>query len=253
MPAWAACRKDERAVVTLLQHGAEVNTLDIQFSTPVSHAADRDSAVCVRLLLEAGAKPDLSAEFGHRVGNPVNLAGRNASDPMVLKTLLDFGANVDSTGVDGMTALIHSARKNNVEFAVLLLDHFADINAISSAGQTPLTTAIIYNSHEVLRLLLDRWFEYPLCPRIEGPHLLNMVALYADVQTMLILADADHLMTMYGESHKTGDFVERLKIRPDATEKLIQAFDDLLSIMKQSSESRCSKHSTNDLMESGLL
>ncbi|KAI3129366.1 hypothetical protein CBS147325_9606 [Penicillium roqueforti] len=47
---------------------------------------------------------------------------------------------------------------------MLLLEYGANINSVSADGSTPLTTAIIYNSHNVLRLFLDRWHEYSICP-----------------------------------------------------------------------------------------
>ncbi|KAL8806006.1 MAG: hypothetical protein Q9200_005212 [Gallowayella weberi] len=247
--AWASARGDERSIVTLLHHGAEVNTIDVQHSGIVGHAADRNYTTCVRLLLEAGADPDIAASYGHKVGNPLNVAARNASDPLVLKTLLDFGANVDSCGIDGMTALIHAARKNNASFATILLEYGADLNAVSTAGQTPLTTAVVFNSHNVLQLLLDRWFEYSECPRLKGPHLLQIVALYADLRTMAILTATDHLVISYDSSYTVGDFTSRLNDRPDKTEKLIQAFKDLLSVINKGPEMYRSPES---LMESGL-
>lgn len=248
--AWASARGDERSIVTLLQHGAEVNTIDVQRSGVIGHAADRNYVTCVRLLLEAGADPDIAASYGHKVGNPLNVAARNASDPLILKTLLDFGADVDSSGVDGMTALIHAARKDNVNFATLLLEYGANINAVSAAGQTPLTTAVIFNSHDVLQLLLDRWFEYSECPRLKGPHLLQIVALYADVRTMAILTGTDHFVIKYDASYALGDFANRLNERPDVTEKLVQAFEDLLSVINKGPELYQSPES---MMESGLV
>ena len=151
---WAACRGDERTIVTLLSRGVEVNTTDVQHSGVVAHAADRNYATCVRLLLESGANTDIAALHSNKIGNPLNVAARNASDSLVLKTLLDFGANVESSGVDGMTALIHASRRDNVSFATLLLEYGANINATSKSGQTPLTTAVTYNNHDILRLLL---------------------------------------------------------------------------------------------------
>ncbi|KAL8830340.1 MAG: hypothetical protein Q9170_005776 [Blastenia crenularia] len=109
--AWAACRGDDRAIVILLRFSAKANTLDVQNSAPVFHAADRNHASCVRLLLEAGADPDIAAALGHRVGGPLNCAARNAVDPLVLKSLLDFDADPDASGVDGMTAHIHASRR----------------------------------------------------------------------------------------------------------------------------------------------
>ena len=248
--ACAACRGDDRAIVILLGYGAEANTLDIQHSSPICHAADRNYATCVRLLLEAGADPDLPTKFGHKVGNPVNLASRNATDPLVLKTLLDFGTCVDSSGVDGMTGLIHTARKDNASFALLLLEAGADINAKSAAGQTPLTTAVAHNSHNVLRLLLDRWYEYSECPRLKGPHLLQIVALYADIETMTILTATDHLLIKYDEAYTLGDFENRLGQRHDITEKMVQAFKELLSIINQGPEL---SPGIDSLMETGSI
>ena len=248
--AWAACRGDERAIVTLLRYGAKVNTLDIQNSAPVCHAADRNHATCVRLLLEAGADPDIAASLGHKVGGPLNCAARNASDPVVLKTLLDFDANPESSGVDGMTPLIHASRRDMAGFAVLLLEYGADINAKSALGQTPLTTAIAYNSHNMLQLLLDRWFEYTECPRLKGPDLLQIVSLYADIETMSILTATDHLLLKYDKSYGLSDFMTRLRQRPDATDKLVLAFEELLGVIKQDSTAGVG---TEDLMESGLI
>ena len=249
--AWASARGDERSIVTLLQYGAEVNTMDVQHSGVVGHAADRNYATCVRLLLEAGANPDIADTFGHRVGNPLNVAARNAADPLILKTLLDFGANVDSCGVDGTTALIHATRKDNASFATLLLEYGANINAVSAAGQTPLTIAVAFNSHNVLQLLLDRWFEYSECPRLKGPHLLEMVALYADTKTIAILTATDHFLIKHDKSYTIGDFTSRLSARPDATEKLTQAFEDLLSVISKDPDTlHLNKES---LIESGLV
>ncbi|MCJ1438900.1 hypothetical protein MMC27_008290 [Xylographa pallens] len=220
-------------------NATDVNTLDVQHSAPVCHAADRNQAVCVRLLLEAGADPDIAANFGHKVGVPLNCAARNATNPVVLKTLLDFDANPESSGVDDC-----------VSFAILLLKYGADINAQSTAGQTPLTTAIAYNSHNVLQLLLDRWFEYSECPRLKGPDLLQIAALYADVQTISTLSATDHLRLKYDQSYGLSDFASRLSERSDATEKLTLAFKELLDTIHQRSTN---SHSTEDLMETGLV
>lgn len=249
--AWAACRGDDRVIVTLLSHGAEVNTLDVQHSAPACHAADRNYVTCVRLLLEAGADPNIAAAHGHKVGDGLNCAARNASDPLVLKTLLDFGANVESCGVDGMTPLIHATRRDLASFAALLLEYGANINAINTAGQTPLTVAVAYNSHNVLRLLLDRWFEYNECPRLTGPHLLQITALHADSETITILMSTDHLRLKYDSAYSIGDFTSRLSERPDADEKLIFAFEELIGIIKQES-AVSNHHDAFSLMETGL-
>jgi ankyrin repeat protein len=248
--AWAAARGDRRAIVTLLSHGADPNIIDVQLSGPVSNAAAQGHTVCVRLLLEAGANPDPPKPGGVKKGSPLNCAARNATDVLLLKSLLDFGADVDSTGVDGKTALIHAARTDNISFAMLLLEYGANINATSLSGSTPLTTAITYNSHNVLRLILDRWHEYSDCPRLKGPHLLQIVALYADTKTMNILAATDHFRLKYDKHFALGDFGSRLLQRPDLTDELASAFDNLFSIINQVPDPR---EGTESILESGFF
>ena len=215
--AWAAARGDTRSVVALLTYGADPNVLDVQKAGPVSNAASRGYTTCVRFLLESGANPDPPEIKSPKKGSPLNCAARNATDPLLLKCLLDFGAEVDACGVDGQTSLIHAARTDNASFALLLLEYGANINAASVSGATPLTTAITHNSHNVLRLILDRWHEYASCPRLKGPHLLQVVAQYAGIETMNILAGTDHFRLKYDRIYTTGDFRDQLRQRADMT------------------------------------
>lgn len=248
--AWAAARGDTRAVVTLLSYGADPNIIDVQLSGPVANAAARGYTASVRLLLEAGAHPDPPVPSGVKKGSPLIVAARNASDVLLLKGLLDFGADVDSSGTDGSTALIHAARIDNASFALLFLEYDADINATSAMGATPLTTAITHNRHNVLRLILDRWHEYSDCPRLKAPHLLQIAALYAEVETLQVLSNTDHVRGRHDKDYAIGDFSSRLRQRPDLTEKLALAFDELLNVINGCpAPQKCPE----SLLESGFM
>jgi ankyrin repeat protein len=247
---WAAARGDERAVTTLLSYGADPNTMDQKLNTPLTLASNQNHTVCVRLLLEAGAHPDPRLPDGVKFGTPLNCAARNASDPLLLKTLLDFNADIEASNVDGVTPLLHVARGNSGSHAMLLLEYGANINVTSKDGRTPLTTAIIFNNHNVLQLLLDRWYEYSECPRLKGPHLLSLVAQYADLKTISILASTDHLKLKFDKDFVLGDFSTRLRQRMDATEELTRAFEDLLTVINHGSEV-C--ESIESLTEAGLV
>ncbi|KAJ8122753.1 hypothetical protein ONZ43_g1130 [Nemania bipapillata] len=229
--AWAAARGDSRSVVMLLRYGADPNIMDVQLSGPLSNAAAQGHTACVLLLLDAGADPEPALPPGIQKGSPLSVAARNAKDPLLAKRLLDFGANVNSCTTDGRTPLFHAAKNNDTRLAILLLEYGADINYISVAGESPLTMSIIHNSHNVLRLLLERWHEYSVCPRLKGPHLLEIAASYADFETLQILADTDHFRHKYDKHFTIGDFKSRLTQRPDMSEKLALAFDELLSII----------------------
>lgn len=78
----------------------------------------------------------------------------------MLKTMLDFGAKVNACGPESMTPLHHVAQYRTPDYAVLLLEHDADVNALTRDGKTPLTMAILYNNHDGLQVSLDHWFHY---------------------------------------------------------------------------------------------
>lgn len=248
--AWAAARNDSRAVVTLLRYGADPNIIDVQISGALSNAAAQGHTACVKLLLDAGADPDPPLPSGIKKGGPLNVAARNANDALLVKILLDFGADVNQAGVDGKTALFHAAQKDDASLAILLLEYGAEINMSSSTGDTPLTTAITHNSHHVLQLFLERWHEYSECPRLKGPHLLNITALYADLKTIDILANTNHFRLRYDKNYALGDFRKTLRDRKDATEKLNFAFDELLRIFEGASHMTESEES---LLEAGQM
>ncbi|KAK1492431.1 ankyrin repeat domain-containing protein [Colletotrichum abscissum] len=247
---WAAARGDERAVVTLLSWGADPNNMDKKLNTPLTLAANQNQSVCVRLLLEAGALPDPELPPPVKFGTPLNCAARNAPDPVLMKTLLDFNAKIEASGVDGVTPLLHVARGNSAAHAMLLLEYGADINATSKAGQTPLTAAIQYNNHSVLKLLLERWFDYNECPRLKGPNLLETVARYADVETILLLTAAEHLRSYPDKTYILDHYKEVIDGRNDSSDELSVAFDELLSVLKMEAKAH---GSIDELMESGLL
>jgi ankyrin repeat protein len=146
-------------------------------------------------------------------------------------SLLDFGAHPDSGGAGGITALIHVARTDNSSFAVLLLKSGADINAASKTGSTPLTTVVTHNSHSILRLILERWNEYTDCPRLKKENLLHIVAQYADVETLDILAKSDRLRMSYDRHYALSDFTCLLDKRPDLSQEILLAFNELLNIV----------------------
>jgi ankyrin repeat protein len=247
---WAAARGDERSVITLLSYGADPNITDKNLNTPLTLASNQNHTGCVRLLVEAGALPDPPLPAGVKFGSPLNCAARNASDPLLLKTLLDFNANIEAMGVDRITPLLHVARSNSASHAMLLLEYGANINAISKDGRTPLTTAISYNNHSVLKLLLDRWFEYSECPRLKGPHLLDLVAQYADLETMTILTTSEHLKLKYDKDYVLQEATAILKKRQNLTEKLTTAFEELLDVLRHPGGLQKSR---DNLLETGTL
>lgn len=150
-----------------LRYGADPNNMDVTGRTPLLHAVDSHNIPCLRIILEAGGHPNPTMPTGIFRSSPLTAAGF-AGMPEMLKMLLDFEANPNACNPEGLTALHSVARTQNVDCARLLLEFGADLNAMSSNGRTPLTTAIIYNNHPVLQLFVNRYYEYVTTMRLSG-------------------------------------------------------------------------------------
>lgn len=178
-----------------------------------------------------------------------------ATDPLALKSLLDFGANVDARSPDGGTPLIAVARSLSAPHALLLMETGANLNACAKNGKTALTTAIAHNNHDVLQVLLDKWYKSDTCPRLAGPNPLGIAVEYTDATTLGILASANHFK-LRGGDHRYVQAPERLQARLGLSHELTAAFEELLCVIGQErtrKNEEARKKNNEILMKSGLL
>jgi hypothetical protein len=82
------------------------------------------------------------------------------------------------------------------------------------------------------------------------PHLLSLLAQYADLRTISILASTSHLKLKFDKDFVMGDFSTRLRQRMGVAENLANEFEDLLNL-QGSVENECIE-SQMDRAYSGL-
>ncbi|XP_066908001.1 serine/threonine-protein phosphatase 6 regulatory ankyrin repeat subunit B-like [Halyomorpha halys] len=137
---------------TLIQRGADVNSKNTYDQTALHEAAEIGYDAVAGYLLSQNASLGIQDYICyaplHRAANNLNID--------VLKTLLDYGDNINRTGCNNITALHLAIERNNTKLTEFLLSNNADPNVMSEEGYTPLDVAFLKSSEEIINLLLDK-------------------------------------------------------------------------------------------------
>ena len=158
----------------LLDHGAEVNVVDLMGGTPLMTAAQCGDTGLVQVLLAHGANPalrdkrdltalDWAARMGHadaaallrprtsaRIGDAARLG-----DMIRLQTCLDLGDDPNQPDSSGTTPLMQAAEAGCLPAARLLLEHGASVRRTREGGITALHLAAASGCAPLVALLLD--------------------------------------------------------------------------------------------------
>ncbi|KAF4629221.1 hypothetical protein G7Y89_g8923 [Cudoniella acicularis] len=119
-------------------------------NTPLLAAVKGKHVKTTRLLLQAGADPELCPKTGDTA---LHQAARGGDIDMV-EELLAFDAEVDHRNSNGDTPLITAARNQHARTAKVLIDNGADIEAVNKKGGSALLVAARHDCLDVVRLLL---------------------------------------------------------------------------------------------------
>lgn len=151
-----------RLATSLLERGADPNTMDGTGYWPLRIAAESDDLEMVRLLLKWNAHPThpaLSPSFagGERLilWSTLYTAIHHASSAVV-KTLIDGKADVNHQDLDEDTPLHHAVHCNRTDVVRWLLESGADPNAEAWGGRKPADVAD-NEAAEIVREHLNRW------------------------------------------------------------------------------------------------
>jgi hypothetical protein len=131
-------------------HAGDISTLThllVQDGPPVSYspaasvfaaAAKAGKQEVVDAFLRAGTNPDVFGDVGETA---LMASAQAASGDVILRRLLDAGADVRVTDSNGWSALFFAARAHEVENATVLVEAGADVDAVDAEGHSVVDAA----------------------------------------------------------------------------------------------------------------
>ena len=157
----AAVRARNESIARLLiEKGIDVDQSGWCVSTALSHAIEFEQYGLVKLLLDGNASVNISVGLGLNTALDSAILLRN---PLLVKTLLDYGANSSQSSRFG-SALHTACESSDLGMAALLLDYGIDANSSAGPFGDVLQNAVIERKVDIAELLLARGAD----PNIKG-------------------------------------------------------------------------------------
>jgi ankyrin repeat protein len=118
---------------------------------PIFFAAINNKLHSLKFMANHGANIDSSNINGY---TPLFIASRN-NHIEIVKYLLSAGADVNKVDTDGETPLYIASQNGHIEIVSLLVENRADINKATKSGYTPLYGAVTNGHLEIARFLIE--------------------------------------------------------------------------------------------------
>jgi palmitoyltransferase len=130
-----------------------INKTDIFGNTAILYAAYRGNILIIRSLIECGADVNVTSKNGLNV---LHMAAQGNNPNIIIYFKIKYNISVLSTDLQGNTPL-HWASYNSSEEAInFLLSYMTDINIKNKDGKTPLHIAVFTEKPSLIKKLIKR-------------------------------------------------------------------------------------------------
>ncbi|MFN8140173.1 MAG: ankyrin repeat domain-containing protein [Fimbriimonadales bacterium] len=145
----AVDHRDQKEVQALLSKGADPNSRNGLYFTPLYIASASHQLGVMKALVSAGAAPDADSTYG----NALTFASATAHLEGV-QYLLSLGADVNNQRSDGISPLMMAANSGSPDVVAALMQHGAKVNEVDYNETSPLNYAARGGFDKSVELLL---------------------------------------------------------------------------------------------------
>lgn len=157
-PLLASCVYSRTKIAKfLIESGANVNFIStLDQATPLIYASQENNLRLVKLLIEYGADPNLTAIDGQNALMAACTQNNWRDNLELIRYLINITNNIDHKASNGETALIQSAAEGSEGAARELINNGANIDIKSKYGMTALMWAIEENHPNIRDMILNQ-------------------------------------------------------------------------------------------------
>jgi hypothetical protein len=162
---------DMEVVIQFLDEGNDIDGIYGKEKTTLLNYSIKIDSYCVfERLLELGANPSVISNGK----TPIMYAVQN-KEPLMLRQLIKYGADLDQPAKKGNTAVINAAKAGRLKCVQLLVENGADVEITNDAGMTALDYANISNyptlAGYLVKIIEMRHYYNNLPFYFDGPHI----------------------------------------------------------------------------------
>lgn len=142
-----------KIVENLIGLGADASIMDNLGENVLHYAARQDNVELLNVILDTNVDLNVKSEGGYK--QTALFTPAEVENTLILKLLLERGANLDIQDKYKMTALHWAAQSGKIKSVKILLEFGANINTKNHKGITPLMSAVIKGVLEGVQLLIE--------------------------------------------------------------------------------------------------
>ena len=189
----------------LVENGANVNATDDFGVTPLMAAVENQFLDAVTFLIDQGADVNLQDGSGLTVLHYATEVSIDPSSCLIVKQLINRGANINAvTNDEKLTPLMLACKNKNVSVVNCLLQNGANVVLTSDNGWTALHFVVdeFNDSSEILRSLLDNGADVN-ARSIDNETPLMVASQSSDVETVTLLIEQGAYVDLQDEKDNT--------------------------------------------------